>query len=139
MRIDDLALNLIRKRVWELTVKSKKLILANFLITCLTRLDLPLFHKMKTSIGDLIAFGSLFIASITAIAGGIYWYANSEKKKYGLERDFGHIRRNQEQIQQALNTILAEIDRRFDTVERDVLEIKAVLKFPQHHTHHTEK
>ncbi|BAZ66267.1 hypothetical protein ACE1AT_13935 [Pelatocladus sp. BLCC-F211] len=84
---------------------------------------------MKTAT-DLIAFGSFFIACITAIAGGIFWYANSEKKKYGLERDFGHIRRNQEQIQTSLNTILGEFDRRFDIVERDILEIKANLKIP---------
>lgn len=82
--------------------------------------------------GDLIALGSLVLATTTTIIGGILWYANSEKKKYGLERDFGHIRRNQEQIQQSLNTVLGEFDRRFDTVERDILEIKANLKIPHH-------
>ncbi|NWF58123.1 MAG: hypothetical protein HXY43_02080 [Fischerella sp.] len=82
------------------------------------------------TVSDAIAFGSLFLTSVTAIVGGIFWYANSEKKKYGLERDFGHIRRNQEQIQQSLNTVLSEFDRRFDTVERDILEIKATLNIP---------
>ncbi|PLZ95299.1 hypothetical protein CEN50_22850 [Fischerella thermalis CCMEE 5268] len=84
------------------------------------------------TVSDAIAFGSLFLTSVTAAVGGIFWYANSEKKKYGLERDLGHIRRNQEQIQSSLNTILGEFDRRFDIVERDILEIKATLKIPHH-------
>jgi hypothetical protein len=86
---------------------------------------------MKIAIGDLIAFGGLFLAAVTAIAAGVAWYAGNEKKKYGLERDLGHIRRNQEQMQQGLNTILLEMDRRFDLNERDILEIKSVLKIPK--------
>ena len=86
---------------------------------------------MKINPADLIAFGGLLLAITTAVSGGIAWYGNAEKKKYGLERDLGHIRRNQEQMQLGLNTILREMDRRFDIVERDILEVKSVLKIPK--------
>lgn len=81
--------------------------------------------------GDLIAFGSLVLATATTVVGGVLWYANSEKKKYAAERDFAHIRRNQEQMQQGLNDLLREFDRRFDVVDRDILEIKSNLKLPK--------
>ncbi|WP_427159401.1 hypothetical protein ACQFX9_25785 [Aliinostoc sp. HNIBRCY26] len=83
--------------------------------------------------GDLIALGSLALATITTVIGGILWYANAEKKKYAAERDFAHIRRNQEQMQLGLNTLLQELDRRFDVVERDILEIKSTLKIDKSH------
>lgn len=84
------------------------------------------------TMGDAIALGSLVLATATTCIGGILWYANSEKKKYAAERDFAHIRRNQEQMQQGLNDLLREFDRRFDVIDRDVLEIKSVLKLPKH-------
>ncbi|WP_238553614.1 hypothetical protein [Fortiea contorta] len=71
------------------------------------------------------------LTSITALIGGIYWYGNNEKKKYGLERDFGHIRRNQEQMQQGIDLIIKEIDFRFDSINKDVIEIKSVLRMPK--------
>lgn len=83
--------------------------------------------------GDLIALGSLALATITTVIGGLLWYANAEKKKYAAERDFAHIRRNQEQMQLGLNTLLQELDRRFDVVERDILEIKSTLKIDKSH------
>ncbi|WP_414622053.1 hypothetical protein [Calothrix sp. CCY 0018] len=79
------------------------------------------------NIADLIAAGSLLLTTISGIVATAFWYANTEKRKYGLERDFAHLRRNYEQIQQSLNTILVEFDHRFDTAERDILEVKSVL------------
>lgn len=84
--------------------------------------------KPTFTAGDLIALGGLVLATITTLLGGVVWFANAEKKRYAAERDFGHIRRNQEQIQTGLNNLLRELDRRFDTVERDILEIKSTLK-----------
>jgi hypothetical protein len=86
---------------------------------------------MKTfSLSDAIAIGSFFLAVATTLIGAIYWYGNNEKKKYGLERDFGHLRNNQAQIQDGINLVLKELDHRFDTIDRDILEIKAVLRMP---------
>ena len=99
---------------------------------------------MKTiRIDILISLGSLLLACVTSFAGLLLWYTNSEKKKYAAERDFNHIRRNQEQLQTSLDTLLKEIefslenlskeiDRRFDVVERDILEIKTILGLNRH-------
>lgn len=83
---------------------------------------------MKFSISDAIAFGGLTLAIFSSIIGGIIWYANAEKKKYGLERDFNHLKRNQQQILDGLNSLVREIDRRFDSIDRDILEIKSSTK-----------
>lgn len=89
---------------------------------------------MKTvSIDTLISFGSLLLGFGTTLTGVMIWYVNSERKKYAAERDFNHIRRNQEQMQQSLTYLLTELEKRFDTVERDVLEIKTVLGLNRHH------
>lgn len=73
---------------------------------------------MKTD--TLIAIGSLLVAFGSSIIGVIFWYANFEKRRYGFERDISHLRRNQEQMQQGIATILAELDRRFDEIERRI-------------------
>ncbi len=64
-----------------------------------------------------------------ALGGNITWaiilYGNSEKKKYAAERDFNHLRNNQSQISDGIADGFEEMDRRFDTLDRDLLEIKA--------------
>ncbi|MBE9213721.1 hypothetical protein IQ247_13775 [Plectonema cf. radiosum LEGE 06105] len=79
------------------------------------------------NIKDLIAVGSLVLTLASTLAAIAFWYANTEKRRYGLERDFSHLKRNYDQIQHSLNTILSEIDHRFDVTERDILEIKSTL------------
>lgn len=81
----------------------------------------------EIDLGDFIAISSLLIGLSTTFAAIVFWYVKAEKRKYGLERDFAHLQRNYEQIQQGLNTILQEMDSRFDLTERDILEIKAFL------------
>lgn len=78
-----------------------------------------------TSATDYIAIGSLLLATATTLTGMALWYAKSEKRKYGLERDFAHLKGNYEQIQIGLNTILREIDHRFNDIDKDILEIKS--------------
>lgn len=60
------------------------------------------------------------VTSIIAVSSGflsvLFWYANNEKRNYGLERDIAHVKRNQEQMQQALNVLLVELDK---LIERD--------------------
>ena len=76
---------------------------------------------------DFIAIGSLIVAGATGLSAFCLWYANNEKRKYGLERDFAHIKRNYEQIQLSLNNVLKEIDYRFNGIEKDILEFKSSL------------
>lgn len=79
------------------------------------------------NIKDLIAVGSLVMTLASTLTAIAFWYASTEKRRYGLERDFSHLKRNYDQIQQSLNTILSEIDHRFDVTEREIVEIKTTL------------
>lgn len=80
------------------------------------------------NIHTLISAGSLFVAVCAAISSAITWYTAKEKKKYGIERDFAHLRRNQEQILQSVAELLKELDRRLDQIDHDILEIKSEFK-----------
>lgn len=92
---------------------------------------LPLTTVKSTD--TLIAFGSLLLGLSTTILGGIAWYVNSAKEKYAAQRDFAHLRRNQEQISQGITMLSDQVDSRLDVIERDILEIRTVLtiKFRQ--------
>lgn len=76
---------------------------------------------------DLVAIFSLLLAMGTTSIGAILWYVQGEKKKYASERDFQHIRRNQESISDGLNIIAKDIDEKLDQINRDILEIKILL------------
>ncbi len=79
------------------------------------------------SVNDLIALCALLLSIGGTAIAIVFWYVNSEKRKYGLERDFAHLKRNYEHINSNLLTILSELDNRFDRVERDILEVKSNL------------
>lgn len=73
----------------------------------------------------LIKFFGLILTLITVITPLILWLVNSEKRKYGLERDFAHLKRNYEQQAQGLNTIILELDRRFNEIDKTLRELKS--------------
>ncbi len=79
------------------------------------------------NLNSLIAVGGFFLTVTTIICSLVIQYVNAEKRKYGLERDFAHIKRNYEQIVQNLNVIIAEIDHRSDAIDRTLIEIKSLL------------
>jgi hypothetical protein len=79
---------------------------------------------------------AFILGLVSAFSGWCVWWMNrvsyekakaveAATKAYAAERDFQHIRRNQEQIKENLELFLREIDRRFDIIDRDVLEIKS--------------
>lgn len=80
---------------------------------------------LKLTPGEWIALGGLVLASFTSAIGGLLWYANSEKKKYGLERDFNHLKNNQKQISQGITDGFDDCQERFDQLEKELTEIKA--------------
>ena len=78
------------------------------------------------------------------ISGGVLWYKGSIEKKYAAERDFNHLRKNQEQMGIALGNIfdeveaiakdtassrdyVKEIDRSLDEMNRTFVEQKAFI------------
>lgn len=89
-----------------------------------------------------VSIASFALGLISATSGWVIWWVqkiNNDKlmasrsaaeaatKAYAAERDFQHIRRNQEQMVQSLEDILSEFDKRFDIIDRDILEMKAYL------------
>jgi peptidoglycan hydrolase CwlO-like protein len=81
--------------------------------------------------------GSIFgiITSAIAIAA---LYRSSVRKGYAAERDFNHLQRNYEtltknidfmakEIDADFGTIAKEMDNRFDRIDQNQLEIKALL------------
>lgn len=86
---------------------------------------------MKITLDNLIAIGALSLSLVTNLILGAMWYVNTqrstERKQYAAERDFNHLKRNQEQISTGLGHILEEMERNFLVIQRDVLEMKILL------------
>lgn len=55
-------------------------------------------------------------------------YADSEKKKYAAERDFNHLKRNQEQLKEGLKLISQELEERVDKLEAGLQKIEWMLE-----------
>lgn len=69
---------------------------------------------------DLLALFGTVLAVFTALASAIIWYTNYEKKRYGLERDFAHIKRNYEQLNENIKLMVTELDHRFDDIDKSL-------------------
>ncbi|KAM3091132.1 hypothetical protein ACKFKG_26765 [Phormidesmis sp. 146-35] len=65
---------------------------------------------MDTKISNIISI----LTFLAGVGGGVWgmlrWYGEGEKKRYAAERDFQHLKRNQEQMQQSIAQLIAEID-----------------------------
>lgn len=96
--------------------------------------------NMQTS----IALGAFLLALFTNIFGVVVWYAvwyaNAEKKKYAAERDFNHLKNNQKDISNGIAEIAKdfdirfdELDKRFNSQDHDLLEIKTYLNIHSKH------
>ena len=77
-------------------------------------------ENLKTLIGLLIGLFSF-------LSGAALWYKGSIEKKYAAERDFAHLRRNQEQIASGIVAVNDEIDERFHAMNLELVQIKALL------------
>ncbi len=74
---------------------------------------------------DWISLGGLSIGILSLLGGFFLWYKGSVEKRYAAERDFAHLRRNQEQISNALATIDKFLDDKLDEQRGELKEIKA--------------
>lgn len=75
----------------------------------------------------IIAIGGFLIGLGTTLCGVLAWYSSSVRKKYAAEREFNHLRNNQQQIQAGLNDLVQENEERFNALDRQLIEIKAYL------------
>lgn len=69
----------------------------------------------------------LVIGVSTFLAGILAWYAGAIEKKYAAQRDFQHLKKNQEQIVSLTEQLFKEQDRRFDEIQRENDELKALF------------
>jgi hypothetical protein len=78
------------------------------------------------NINELTGLIGVVLGVISMIGGFFLWYRGAVVKRYAAERDFNHLRRNQEQMIANLSALLKEDDRRFDTVDDELKEIKVL-------------
>lgn len=58
----------------------------------------------------LIALASFVGGVIASAITCLKWYGNSQKKAYAAERDFQHLRRNYEQLAEAIKQVDHEVE-----------------------------
>jgi len=68
---------------------------------------------------DVAATISVF-SFVLLIGSNLIWvirsYSNTEKKKYAAERDFQHLRKNQENLLNNINLLFRDIDHNHDLI-----------------------
>jgi flagellar basal body-associated protein FliL len=77
---------------------------------------------------ELISLSLGLVGTLLAIGSGILWIINqkstAETKKYAAEREFGHIKRNQDQLSTNLANYFQDIENKLDTIKDSLQEIK---------------
>ncbi len=64
----------------------------------------------QPDVQSLISLSTFLAGAGSAAFGMVKWYANSQKKAYAAERDFNHLRRNQEQMKESIKMLSEEVD-----------------------------
>ncbi|AFZ57649.1 hypothetical protein H6G54_22140 [Anabaena cylindrica FACHB-243] len=77
---------------------------------------------------EIISLCLGLVGTLLAIGSGILWIINqkstAETKKYAAEREFGHIKRNQDQLSTNLANHFQDIENKLDTIKDSLQEIK---------------
>lgn len=71
---------------------------------------------------------SIALGAISFAAGALLWYKGSIEKQYAAQRDFGHLKRQYEQMSSIITQQNREMDRRLDNLEADVRDVKSFLQ-----------
>jgi hypothetical protein len=76
------------------------------------------------NIQNLISLSAL----VLALGGNITWlivtYGNSEKRKLAAERDFNHLRGNQQNISDGIAHGFDDIEAKLAVIDRNLIEVK---------------
>ncbi|BCL34251.1 hypothetical protein [Nostoc sp. MS1] len=88
-------------------------------------------------VDTLLAIGGFILALGGNITWAIIMIANAQKKAYAAERDFNHLKNNQKDISDGIAMGFDEIERRFDYVDKELIELKSWLirGFPTNQNH----
>ena len=82
---------------------------------------------MYQNINQILAIGGFILALGSNIVWAIISYGNIQKRKYASERDFNHLRNNQQQMTDAILRGFEDIEDKIDWLRGETLEIKAYL------------
>lgn len=78
-------------------------------------------------LNSLLAVLTFLGGGIAGISGTLWglarWYAQSEKKKYAAERDFAHLRKNQEQQAENMKLVMEEVE----FLNKAVIRLEALI------------
>lgn len=75
------------------------------------------------------------IAVLTFLGGALMWYRGAVEKSYAAKRDFGHLKNNLATMNANLDTLLTDVDQKFeenhkevcnkfDALHRELLDVK---------------
>ena len=67
------------------------------------------------------------IGIIGAIVGGMTWYKGSVEQRYAAQRDFGHLRRNQEQLITNVDRLFSDLENHLDRQDGEIQNLKLKL------------
>lgn len=65
---------------------------------------------MSFDIQTLTTIATFLAGAGSTLWAGVQWYASTQKKAYAAQRDFEHLRRNQEQMKQGIEQLMKEVD-----------------------------
>ena len=68
-------------------------------------------------IQNLITLATFLAGAGSAVWGMLQYFSTNEKKKFAAEREFQHLKRNQQQMQQALDKMMEELDELSDDMK----------------------
>jgi septal ring factor EnvC (AmiA/AmiB activator) len=66
---------------------------------------------------SIIAILTFLAGAGSAVLGMLRWFSTSERKRFAAEREFEHLKRNQEQMKQSSASLAKEIDNLSDDMK----------------------
>lgn len=73
---------------------------------------------------DWLEILSICVGLAGAVFGMLMWYKSAVEKSYAAQRDFQHLKRNQEQIASLLSANMEELERQFNQIDKDLTELR---------------
>ena len=71
----------------------------------------------NVDINSIISLLTFLAGAGSAVWGMLQYYSSSEKKKFAAEREFTHLKNNQQQMQYALSKMMEELDELSDDMK----------------------
>ncbi len=78
-------------------------------------------------IKNLVSLATFLAGAGSAVWGMVRWYGDGEKRRYAAERDFTHLRNNQEQMKQQIASLAKEIDSLSDDMKTHLAVFNVML------------